>query len=83
MVDDTIQLENGIFASLVATGTLAAGSFVSGAGAVATDANDYIVYNSTTGALYYDADANGAGLAQQFANLTGNPAITAADFVVA
>jgi len=80
--DDTIQLENAVFAKLTTTGTLAAGHF-SATGA-ATDTNDYVVYHPGTGALYYDADGNGAGAAVQFALLgtTVHPTITAADFVV-
>ncbi len=82
VIDDTIQLENSIFAVLTTPGTLAADSFVSGPGAHAVDANDYVIYNSTTGALYYDVDGNGAGAAVQFATLTGAPALTNLDFMV-
>ncbi|MFI0843493.1 calcium-binding protein [Mesorhizobium sp. IMUNJ 23232] len=80
---DTIELENAIFGKLAATGALAAGNFRANASGVAVDANDYIVYETDTGKLFYDADGNGAGAAIQFALITGNPAITAADFVVA
>jgi Ca2+-binding RTX toxin-like protein len=84
VTDDTIQLENAIFTSLATLGTLAAGSFRSGAGfTTAADANDYLIYNSTTGALYYDADGSGAGVtAVQFATLGGAPALSNLDFVV-
>jgi Ca2+-binding RTX toxin-like protein len=66
VVDDTIQLENAIFTSLAATGTLAAGSFRSGAGVTAAaDADDFVIYDSSSGALYYDANGNtGAGPVQ-------------------
>lgn len=81
--DDTIQLENAIFAKLTATGTLAAGSFVSASGAVALDANDYILYDTATHNLYYDADGNGAGAAIKFATLVGvTGTVTNADFLV-
>lgn len=79
-VDDSFQLENGIFTSLTQTGTLAAGSLVIGTAAL--DANDYLIYDSTTGALFYDPDGNGAGGAVQFAVLSTNLALTNLDFVV-
>lgn len=82
VVDDTIQLENSIFIKLTATGVLAAGNFSSSTNGTAGDANDYILYNSTTGVLYYDVDGSGVVAATQFATLTGQPALTSADFVV-
>ncbi|WP_367347759.1 calcium-binding protein [Sphingobium yanoikuyae] len=51
-------------------------------GNVAADANDRILYDSATGALFYDADGNGAGAAVQFALLTAGLALTSADFNV-
>jgi len=51
-------------------------------GAAAADANDYIVYNKATGALFYDDNGNGAGHAVQFATLTGKPVLAANDFQV-
>ena len=84
VVDDTIKLENAIFTKLAATGTLAAGNFVANSTGTAGDANDYILYNKTTGVLSYDADGSGAGAAVPIALLgtTTHPAITAADFLV-
>lgn len=84
VVDDTIQLENDIFAALTNSGVLVAGQFRSGAGiTTAADADDYLIYNTTTGALFYDADGSLGGFAsQQFATLVGLPALTAADFFV-
>jgi len=81
-IDDTIKLENKIFTKLVVTGVLDSLNFATAA--VAADSNDYIIYNNSTGALYYDADGNGAGLAVQIALLgaTTHPALTNADFVV-
>ena len=79
---DSIELENAIFTSLSSTGTLAAGSFRSAAGVSAVDANDFILYDNVSGALHYDADGNGAGLAVQFASLSSGLALTSADFLV-
>ncbi|MEQ1952470.1 calcium-binding protein [Mesorhizobium sp. CN2-181] len=80
--DDTIHLENAIFTALTATGTLTGDAFQANTSGLATDATDRIIYEIDTGKLFYDADGNGAGAAVQFALLTGNPALTAADFVV-
>jgi Ca2+-binding RTX toxin-like protein len=79
---DKIQLGGDAgepFAALAA-GTLGAGTVVNGT--AAADANDYIIYNSATGALLYDADGNGAGAAVQFATLSTGLGLTAADFIV-
>ncbi|PSJ57707.1 calcium-binding protein [Kumtagia ephedrae] len=80
-VDDTIELKNTVFAA-VGTGSLAASAFNANSSGTALEADDRIIYETDTGKLFYDADGNGAGAAVQFAVLTGNPTITAADFVV-
>ncbi|MDQ6432506.1 S8 family serine peptidase [Mesorhizobium sp. LHD-90] len=82
VADDTINLENAIFAALAATGALLSGYFRANATGTAQDSNDHVIYHTGTGRLFYDADANGVGVAVQFAVLSGNPAIGAADFVV-
>jgi Ca2+-binding RTX toxin-like protein len=79
VVDDTIILDKAIFTTLTA-GNLPTAAFV--IGTAAGDADDRIVYNSANGALFYDADGNGAGAAVQFATLSAGLALTAADFVV-
>ena len=57
--------------------------FQSGAGLTeGLDGNDRIIYNTTTGALYYDPDGDGAAAAVQFATLGTGLALTAADFFV-
>ena len=82
VADDTIQLDDAIFAAIAATGALLSGYFRANATGTAQDSNDHIVYETDTGKLFYDANGNGAGAAVQFALLTGNPTITAADFQV-
>jgi Ca2+-binding RTX toxin-like protein len=77
--NDQLQLDNAIFTKLGATGALPAGYFRTGA---ATDADDYIVYDHSTGALYYDSNGAAAGGAILFATLTSKPSLTAADFLV-
>jgi Ca2+-binding RTX toxin-like protein len=76
---DRIGLSTAAFGTLVA-GSLAASAFVIGTAAL--DADDRVIYNAATGALFYDADGNGAGAAIQFAVLYGAPALTAADFTI-
>jgi Ca2+-binding RTX toxin-like protein len=79
---DRIELDAGIYAGLSA-GDLDPAAFRSGAGlAAAVDADDRILYNSTSGALLYDADGAGGAAAVQFAMLTTRPAIDATDFSI-
>ncbi len=80
VADDTISLENAVFTKLTATGTLSGAYFRIGPAAL--DSNDYILYDSATGALSYDADGNGAGQAVRIAVLGTNLALTTADFLV-
>ena len=85
VADDTIQLVRSTnFMGLPAAGTLAASAFWSGAGATsAHDADDRVVLDTTTGALYYDADGAGGMAAVQFATLVGVVGtLTNADFVM-
>jgi Ca2+-binding RTX toxin-like protein len=79
--DDTINLDDAIFSRL-ATGILSRNNFVAGSGVVALDNDDFLIYDTANGKLYYDADANGAGTQVGIVTLTGIPALTEADFVV-
>ncbi|MFN7307847.1 MAG: hypothetical protein ACK5TQ_14895, partial [Acetobacteraceae bacterium] len=69
VADDTILLDNSIFDNIGEVGTLAASAFAIGTAATTTEHR--IIYNSTTGALLYDADGSGGVAAVQFATLTG------------
>jgi serralysin len=79
--NDTLMLDDRIFAKLN-TGTLYSTFFKANATGTATDANDHIVYNTTSGKLYYDINGNAAGGAIQFATLTDHPTLTASDFLI-
>lgn len=86
---DRILLDDNVFQALgpVATDTtLTADKFYAAADATAAhDADDRIIYNTSTGALYYDADGTGASYsAIQFATLgvSTHPGLVASDLVV-
>jgi Ca2+-binding RTX toxin-like protein len=80
VADDTIWLENAVYAALGAAGPLAAAAFH--VGSAAADASDRIVYDSSTGAISYDDDGSGAHAAVVFAKVAAGLALTAADFTV-
>jgi Ca2+-binding RTX toxin-like protein len=74
---DKIVLDDDIFTSLT-PGTFTFAMFRKGAGVTsASTSAQRIVLNTANGALYYDADGNGAGAAAQFAVLTGTSTISA------
>jgi Ca2+-binding RTX toxin-like protein len=82
---DKVALDDSAMSALGATGNFVAGDgrFWAAAGATAGhDANDRVVYNTSTGSLYYDADGSGTGAAQLIATFAGNPAVAATDIVV-
>jgi len=80
VVDDTIHLENAVYTALTTTGTLAVSKFI--VGTQAMEADDFIIYNTATGALLYDADGSGAAAAIQIATLSAGLAVANADIVV-
>lgn len=84
-IDDTIQLDGGIKSAFnkLSLGALASSQFRSGAGIItAADANDHLIYNTTTGKLFYDADANGTHPAIQIALIGNHATLSAADFFI-
>jgi Ca2+-binding RTX toxin-like protein len=56
VVDDTIRLENAIFTKITGTGTLTSVQFVKNTTGLAVDADDRVIYEIDTGALYYDSN---------------------------
>jgi Ca2+-binding RTX toxin-like protein len=79
---DKIKLDKSIFTVLSDEGMLSSEYFQSSTIGVAGDENDYFLYNTSSGALLYDADGNGQGVAVQFATLTTKPELTSNDFLV-
>jgi serralysin len=79
VVNDTFNLKQSVFTDL-SLGTLGANAFVNGTSA--GDADDRIVYDNTTGELFYDADGNGAGGQVKFATVTAATALTNNDFII-
>lgn len=77
---DTIQLARGVFTTLGA-GALAEDAFKD-LGTGAADASDRILYDRSTGGLFYDADGSGAGAQVQFATLDNLPTLSAANFAI-
>src|SRR5229473_2914116 len=73
-VDDKVLLSHSIFAQAGSIGTLAAGAF--NIGLIAANSDNRIIYNSSTGALLYDADGSGSGAATRFATVSPGLALT-------
>jgi Ca2+-binding RTX toxin-like protein len=81
---DAFQLRQGIFAGLgsaVTAGEFRAGTTVGNS--VAADNSDRLIYNKTTGELFYDSDGAGGASKIKFAVLSGSPdSLAFNDFVV-
>jgi serralysin len=84
---DKILLSRAVFAGLTgaATGPLGPSLFWSGAGVTAAhDADDRLVYDTTTGTLYYDPDGVGGAAAISLATFgAAKPVLSAGDFILA
>ena len=77
--DDVLQVAQ-IDYQVNRKGVLAVGQFH--LGAHAADRSDRFIYNSKSGALFYDADGSGAGKQMQIAQLSAHPSLTNRDIVV-
>jgi Ca2+-binding RTX toxin-like protein len=78
---DTIRLKASGFGSGLTKGVLAQTRLV--LGSAAEDKGDRIIYDSSTGALFFDEDGKGGSPQIQFATLQNKPTIVrAADFVL-
>ena len=82
-----MQFSKAIFAglhSVAGAGTaIKANEFVSSPTATqGTTAISHLIYNSTSGVLYYDADGNAAGAAVKVAILGTHPTLVASDILI-
>jgi Ca2+-binding RTX toxin-like protein len=75
---DRIVLSRSVFMD-VGSGTLSSAYFNVGP---ATSFDHHILYNSSTGELFYDVDGSGGVAAIKFAALTAGAALTAANFLI-
>ncbi|MFB2551796.1 beta strand repeat-containing protein [Ensifer soli] len=80
LADDTIRLSASVFGALT-HGNLAAAAFKD-IGTGSLDANDRILYDRASGAVFYDADGSGEAAAIRFATLDTRPSLTHADVFV-
>jgi Ca2+-binding RTX toxin-like protein len=78
--NDAFRLENLVMPALGGPGPLKAAYFFSGP--AAHDADDHIIYNKTSGNIFYDTNGIAAGGATLLATVTNKPTLTAADFIV-
>lgn len=78
--DDTIKLDKSFFAKLTQTGVLSRSFFR--VGSSAEDADDHIIYDKTTGYIYYDDNGNEEGGQVAFAKIGAGKALSNADIVV-
>ncbi|QFU17202.1 hypothetical protein [Microvirga thermotolerans] len=85
--DDTVALDNKVFKALGSKGSLSKPAKLNPKafwkGAKAHDANDHVIYNPKTGALFYDADGAGTMASVKIAVLSkGLKSISFKDFFV-
>lgn len=77
--DDTLRLDNAVFVGLT-DGALSANAFA--LTSATAEADDRIVYDQSTGNLFFDADGGARDNQTLFATLTNRASITASDFFV-
>lgn len=80
VVDDTLKLSKAVFSKFTLAGAIGADTLK--IGSAPADSNDYLIYNSTNGALFYDTDGNGATASVQIAVLPTGLALTYQDFFI-
>ncbi|WP_298189926.1 pre-peptidase C-terminal domain-containing protein [Novosphingobium sp.] len=80
---DKLVFARGVFTGFAASGALSSAAFWSGDGVnFAHDADDRLIYNSASGALWYDADGTGTIKAVKVATLAGGPDLAFSDILI-
>jgi hypothetical protein len=82
--EDKIQFSRAIFKGFSASGSLSSSAYVEGAGKTAADSLlQRVIYNTTTGDLFYDADGSGTkALAVKVAVVGTMADLSSADFEI-
>jgi Ca2+-binding RTX toxin-like protein len=76
---DVLDLSTSIFTNAGLAGALSGSEFLSSPGSVSATSTQHILYNNTTGELFYNADGAGAGAPVLVAVLDTHPALTNTD----
>lgn len=77
---DALHFDNDAFTGFAYTGALRKAQFVTGT--AAQDAGDRLIYQQSTGRLWYDADGTGAASKMLVADLRDGAALTAVDIFI-
>ena len=80
--EDHLAFNNAVFTRIGRDGVLADKAFTANDTGLAADKSDRIVYNSTTGEVFYDADGSKSGASKLVAILDPGLALTASDIFV-
>lgn len=82
---DILAFDDAVFPHIGAFGHFQPGDerfFAAGGATGGSDESDRVVYDTSTGRLYYDPDGSGAIAAQLIATLADSPAVVASDIAV-
>ena len=82
VVDDLIHLENAIFTAFTKNGAISSGNFLKSTSPAAKDSNDFLVYETDTGNLFYDANGSKSGGSIMIAHLDKSLALSYQDFLI-
>lgn len=79
-LSDVLVFDSSVFTVL--SGGITSDNLVVESKAVAQDSNDYLIFDSSVGKLYYDADGNDVGVAVQIATLKGVTSLDSSNLLI-